>query len=95
MLKSKSDVFPVIAYPTRRALLVMLAAQALPINALADNFTMSRPAVSKHIKVLNECGLIEIKDAGRERYCSLNQAGFQEVTNWIAYFDSFLERKIQ
>jgi DNA-binding transcriptional ArsR family regulator len=50
---------------------------------------MSRPAVSKHIKVLNECGLIEIKDAGRERYCSLNQAGFREVTDWVAYFDSF------
>jgi DNA-binding transcriptional ArsR family regulator len=94
MFKNKPDVFQAIADPTRRAILVLLAAQALPVNALADNFTMSRPAVSKHIKVLNDCGLITINDAGRERYCSLNQAGFQEVTDWVAYFDSFWKEKL-
>lgn len=91
---NKLDVFQAIADPTRRAILLMLATQALPVNALAENFDMSRPAVSKHIKVLNESGLIKITDQGRERYCSLNQQGFKEVNNWLAYFDKFWNEKL-
>lgn len=94
MSNNKPDVFQAFADPTRRAILIMLATQALPVNALAQNFEMSRPAVSKHIKVLNETGLIKITDAGRERYCSLNQQGFKEVTNWFAYFDQFWNEKL-
>ncbi|WP_345953361.1 metalloregulator ArsR/SmtB family transcription factor [Mucilaginibacter sp. PAMB04168] len=94
MFKNKPDVFQAIADPTRRAILVMLATQALPVNALAENFEMSRPAVSKHIKVLHESGLVKITDSGRERYCTLNQLGFKEVTNWFAYFDKFWNEKL-
>ncbi|WP_333667420.1 ArsR/SmtB family transcription factor, partial [Flavobacterium sp.] len=65
----RRDVFQAIADPTRRAILSLLAAQTLTLNAVAENFHISRPAISKHIKILNECGLIEIKDKGRERYC--------------------------
>lgn len=94
MTKNKLDVFQAIADPTRRAILVMLVTQALPINALAENFDMSRPAVSKHVKVLHESGLIQIQDSGRERYCTLNQQGFKEVTNWLAFFDQFWNQKL-
>jgi DNA-binding transcriptional ArsR family regulator len=94
MFKNKPDVFQAIADPTRRAILIMLATQALPVNALAEKFDMSRPAVSKHIKVLQESGLVSITDSGRERYCALNQAGFREVTNWFAYFDKFWNDKL-
>jgi DNA-binding transcriptional ArsR family regulator len=94
MSSNKPDVFQAIADPTRRAILIMLATQALPVNALVQNFDMSRPAVSKHIRVLNETGLIKITDAGRERYCSLNQQGFKEVTNWFAFFDQFWNEKL-
>lgn len=94
MSKNKPDVFQAIADPTRRAILIMLATQALPVNALAGKFEMSRPAVSKHIKVLHESGLVNITDSGRERYCSLNQQGFMEVTNWFAYFDKFWTEKL-
>jgi DNA-binding transcriptional ArsR family regulator len=65
----------------------------MTINALADNFDMSRPAVSKHIKILYSAGFISIEDIGRERYCTLNQEGFNELQQWIDYFDAFwLER---
>jgi DNA-binding transcriptional ArsR family regulator len=94
MEKHSLDVFQAIADPTRRAILVMLATQALPVNALAQNFDMSRPAVSKHIKVLHKSGLIRITDSGRERYCSLERQGFIEVTNWFAYFDKFWNEKL-
>lgn len=94
MSKNKLDVFQAIADPTRRAILIMLATQALPVNALAGKFEMSRPAVSKHIKVLNESGLVKITDSGRERYCSLNRQGFTEVTNWFAFFDKFWNEKL-
>jgi len=94
MSKNKLDVFQAIADPTRRAILIMLATQALPVNALAGKFEMSRPAVSKHIRVLHESGLVKITDSGRERYCSLNQQGFAEVTNWFAFFDKFWNEKL-
>jgi len=94
MSKKKLDVFQAIADPTRRAILILLAAQALPINALAENFDMSRPAVSKHVKVLHESGLIRIEESGRERYCMLNQNGFKEMTNWFAFFEKYWNDKL-
>jgi DNA-binding transcriptional ArsR family regulator len=94
MTKNKLDVFQAIADPTRRAILMLLAVQALPVNALAEKFDISRPAVSKHIKVLDESGLIIITNAGRERHCQLNQQGFTEVTNWFAYFEKFWNQKL-
>lgn len=89
------DVFQVIADPSRRQMLQLLSKKSLTINNLAGNFDMSRPAVSKHIKVLYNSGFISIQDIGRERYCTLRRDGFNELQNWISYFDKFWEGKLK
>ena len=62
---------------------------------MAENFDMSRPAVSKHIKVLYNAGFISIQDIGRERHCILKQEGFEEVKQWLDYFDTFWATKLK
>lgn len=89
------DVFQVIGDPSRRQMLMLLSKDSLTINNLADNFDMSRPAVSKHVKILHNAGFISIKDMGRERYCTLKKDGFEELQNWIAYFDKFWGSKLK
>ena len=89
------DVFQVIADPSRRQMLVLLSKNNLTINSLAENFDMSRPAVSKHVKVLYGAGFITIKNIGRERYCTLQQDGFDEVQDFIKYFDKFWDGKLK
>ena len=89
------DVFQVIGDPSRRKMLMLLSKDSLTINSLADNFDMSRPAVSKHIKILYNAGFISIRDIGRERYCTLKQDGFKELQNWISYFDKFWTSKLK
>ncbi len=90
----RRDVFQAIADPTRRAILSLLAAQTLTLNAVAENFDISRPAISKHIKILNECGLIEIQDKGRERYCIAKLEKLNEVSIWIEQYKQFWENKL-
>ena len=68
----KQDIFQAIADPTRRAILTLIAIQALTPNAMAEKFDMSRQAVSKHIKVLHECDLIKPVQSGREIYYHFN-----------------------
>src|SRR5688572_18815897 len=89
------DVFQVIGDPSRRKMLVMLSENSLTINSLADNFDMSRPAVSKHVKILETAGFISIQDIGRERYCTLKKEGFEELQEWINYFDKFWTSKLK
>ncbi|HKC66802.1 MAG TPA: metalloregulator ArsR/SmtB family transcription factor [Bacteroidia bacterium] len=89
------DAFQVIADPSRRQMLTMLSKDSMTINALADNFDMSRPAVSKHIKIMYNAGFISIKDIGRERHCTLKQDGFDEVQEFIDYFDKFWASKLK
>lgn len=89
------DPFQAIADPSRREILMLLTKDRLSINALAGNFDMSRPAVSKHVKVLYDAGLILIKDQGRERYCELKPDGFDSVKDWLGYFDKFWHNKLQ
>ena len=89
------DVFQVIADPSRRQMLVLLSKNNLTINSLAENFEMSRPAVSKHVKILYGAGFITIKNIGRERYCTLQQDGFDEIQDFIDYFDKFWAGKLQ
>ena len=88
------DAFQVIADPSRRKMLMMLSKDSMTINSIAENFDMSRPAVSKHIKILYGGGFITIKDIGRERYCVLNQDGFNELQDFINYFDKFWTNKL-
>ena len=82
----KQDIFQAIADPTRRAILVLIAFQALTPNAMAEKFDMSRQAVSKHIKVLQECELIKPEHSGREIYYHFNPKKMQEIDNWLARF---------
>ena len=89
------DAFQVIADPSRRHMMQLLSKNSLTINALAENFDMSRPAVSKHIKMLYEAGFISIKGIGRHRHCILKQDGFNEVQEFIDYFDKFWTSKLQ
>ena len=67
-MEARRDVFQAIADPTRREIINLLARQSLNLNAVADQFDISRPAVSKHIRILTDCGLIIIRQEGRERY---------------------------
>jgi DNA-binding transcriptional ArsR family regulator len=90
----RRDVFQAIADPTRRAILGLLAMQTLTLNAVAENFEISRPAISKHVKVLEECGLIEIKQQGRERYCEAKLDKLNEVSQWVEQYRQFWESKL-
>jgi len=95
MAQQTLDAFQVIADPSRRQILRLLSKDSLTINTLADNFDISRPAVSKHIKALHAAGFITIQDIGRERYCVLKQDGFNELQEWINYFDKFWVSKLE
>ncbi|MGN6605358.1 MAG: ArsR/SmtB family transcription factor [Ginsengibacter sp.] len=88
------DVFQVIADPSRRQMLMMLSKDSMTINSIAENFHMSRPAVSKHIKVLYNAGFISITGIGRHRHCILKQDGFNELQDFINYFDKFWTTKL-
>ncbi len=89
------DAFQVIADPSRRQILGMLTKDTYNINSLAENFEMSRPAVSKHIKILQMAGFISIQEIGRERHCILKQEGFNELKSWINHFDKFWISKLK
>jgi len=87
----KQDIFQAIADPTRRAILTLIAIQSLTPNAMAEKFDMSRQAVSKHIKVLQECELIKPERSGREIYYHFNPRKMQEFDDWLAQFRKIWE----
>ena len=89
------DVFQVIADPSRRQMMQLLSKESMTINALAENFDMSRPAVSKHIKIMYNAGFVSITDIGRERYCTLKQEGFNELQDFINFFEKFWTSKLK
>jgi DNA-binding transcriptional ArsR family regulator len=93
MRKPIADPFLAISDSSRRHILHLLSEDSYTINALAENFDMSRPAVSKHIKILENAGFISIKDIGRERYCILRPDGFENLQDWINYFEDFWSEK--
>lgn len=87
----KPGIFQAIADPTRRAILTLIAIQALTPNAMAEKFDMSRQAVSKHIKVLQQCELIKPEHSGREIYYHFNPQKMQEPDHWVAQFRKIWE----
>lgn len=95
MSRFNTDPFQALADDNRRQILLLLAGDSLPVNALARHFELTRPAISKHIKVLQETGFIRIEDKGRERLCALNPEGFEAVKEWLVYFDQFWKEKLQ
>jgi len=88
------DVFQAIADPTRREIFDLLAGESMPVNDIAEKFDISRPAVSKHIKILNECGLIVIRKKGRKRYCRADVQKLQEVMAWLKRYQEFWDQKL-
>ena len=90
----RRDPFQAIADPTRRAIINMVANQSLNLNAVAENFDISRPAISRHIKILTQCGLIVIKQKGRERYCEASLQPLNEVSQWIEQYRTFWTSKL-
>lgn len=90
----RRDVFQAIADPTRREIINMIAHQSMNLNTVADKFHISRPAISKHIKILTECGLIVMKQHGRERYCEARLQKLNEVSQWIEQYRVFWTKKL-
>lgn len=89
----RRDVFQAIADPNRRAILSLLAKKRLTLNGVADNFRISRPAVSKHIKILAECGLVVVRQQGRERYCEAKPDKLNEVSDWVEQYRQLWEQR--
>ena len=92
-LQSRRDVFQAIADPTRREIINLIAFNPLNLNSIAENFDVSRPAISQHIKILTECGLIVIKKQGRERYCEAKLQQLNDVSDWIEQYRKLWEGK--
>ena len=89
----RRDVFQAIADPTRREIISLVAHRSLNLNSVAENFGISRPAISKHIKILTECGLIEIRQEGRERFCEARLEKLNEVSHWVEQYKQFWEQR--
>lgn len=90
-METRRDVFQAIADPTRRAILLLIAAQAMTPNAIAEEFHSSRQAVSKHIQILTECELVKQEKRGREIYYHINATKMDEIDKWIEQFRKILE----
>jgi len=88
-MQTRRDVFQAIADPTRREIINLVAYQSLNLNAIAENFKVSRPAISQHIKILTECGLIIMKKQGRERYCEAKLQKLSQVSDWVEQYRKF------
>src|SRR4030095_10922073 len=94
---ARRDVFQAIADPTRRQIIELLGEGSMNLNSIADNFHISRPAISQHIKILVECGIIKIETIGRERYCKVQPQSLipaflwleQHQKQWMGRVDSF------
>lgn len=93
-MEIRRDVFQAIADPNRRAIISLIAKEKLTLNGVAEHFEVSRPAISKHIKILTECGLITIQQSGRERYCEARLEKLNEVSHWVEQYKKFWETKL-
>jgi DNA-binding transcriptional ArsR family regulator len=89
----KRDVYQAIADPTRRAIISLIALQAMTPNALAEHFDMSRQGVSNHIKILTECELVKQEQQGREIYYTLEIKKIKEVDKWLEQFRKIWETR--
>jgi len=94
VIMMRRDVFQAIADPTRREILGMIAHKSLNINSVTEQFDVSRSAIYKHMKILTECGLLEIKQQGRERYCEGKFERLNEVSDWVAQYREFWEKRL-
>jgi DNA-binding transcriptional ArsR family regulator len=89
----RRDIFQAIADPTRRAIIALIALQAMTPNALADHFDMSRQAVSKHLRILTECELVTQEQKGREIFYSLEIEKMKEIDEWLGQYRKIWETR--
>ncbi|MDO5970591.1 metalloregulator ArsR/SmtB family transcription factor [Flavivirga aquimarina] len=90
----RRDVFQAIADPIRRDIIELLAEKTLTVNSIAEKFEISRPAISKHLKILKECGLINYKKEGRERFCFIQPKNLIPAFIWIEKYRELWEDKL-
>lgn len=88
-MEARRDVFQAIADPTRRQIIDMVARESLNLNTIANSFNMSRQAISLHIKILAECGLVALTQQGRERFCTARLDKLTEVYAWVEKYKAF------
>lgn len=89
----RRDIFQAIADPTRRAIIGLIAVQAMTPNAIAEHFETSRQAISKHLRILSECDLIQQEQKGREIYYQLELNKLKEIDQWLAQFKAMWENR--
>jgi DNA-binding transcriptional ArsR family regulator len=90
----RRDVFQAIADPTRRDIIGLIAHQSLNLNAVTEHFDISRPAISKHIKILTQCGLLTIRQKGRDRFCEANFKKLNDVSEWVEQYRTFWTNRL-
>lgn len=90
----RRDVFQAIADPVRRDIIELLAEKTLTVNAIAEKFEISRPAISKHLKILKECEIIDFKKEGRERFCFIQPKNLIPAFLWIEQYSALWEDKL-
>lgn len=93
--KSADLVFKAISDPTRRQILSMLRAEGMPVGGIASHFAMSRPAVSKHLRMLRTAGLVRTRPAGTERICELDARPLKAVNDWLGDYQAFWQDSLQ
>lgn len=93
-MEARRDVFQAIADPTRRTIIDKLAHESLNLNTLAEGFNMSRQAITLHVKILEECGLVSVRQQGRERICEAKLDQLAEISVWIEQYRTFWEQRL-
>src|ERR1700733_2464723 len=93
-MKARRDVYQAIADPTRRAIINMIASQPHNVNTIAENFDVSRQAISLHIQILIDCGLVKVKQQGRDRFCEAQLDQLSEVSIWVDQYRKHWEDKL-
>lgn len=94
-METRRDVFQAIADPTRREIIGMIAQQPVNVNTIAEQFDVSRQAISLHLKILSECGLLNIKKSGRERLCEAKLEKLNEVHEWVQQYQKLWTSKLK
>lgn len=93
-MRARRDVYQAIADPTRRAIIGMLAAQPQNVNTIAEHFDVTRQAISLHVKILTDCGLIFIRKEGRDHICEARLDQLNEVSVWVEQYKKHWESKL-
>lgn len=93
-MEARRDVFQAIADPTRREIIDLLSQQPMNLNAIAEHFDVTRPAISNHIRILNECGIIAIEQVGRARFCKIQPERLKQISDWVGRYEGLWIRRI-